>query len=86
MKQQRIDMPQPFYKSTLTLAKIEQNDQRNPIVIMDAGIATEENINWLRSRGHLYIVVSRNRHKLRIGMHTVKIGILMVAMGTKQNL
>jgi transposase len=29
---------------------------------MDAGIASEENIQWLRDQGYKYIVVSRKRH------------------------
>lgn len=35
-----------------------------PTVVMDAGIATEENIEWLKGRGYPYLVVSRERHKL----------------------
>ena len=33
-----------------------------PTVVLDAGIATEENINWLIQNGYYYIVVSRRRH------------------------
>lgn len=33
-----------------------------PTIVMDAGIATEENIAWLREQGYPYIVVSRKRH------------------------
>ena len=33
-----------------------------PTIIMDAGIASEENIRWLKNNGHKYIVVSRKRH------------------------
>lgn len=32
-------------------------------VILDAGIATEENIQWLRDNNYHYIVVSRQRHR-----------------------
>jgi len=32
-----------------------------PVVIMDAGIATAENIAWLTERGYHYLVVSRER-------------------------
>ena len=35
-------------------------DQKATIV-MDAGIATQENINWLKESGYEYIVVSRNK-------------------------
>lgn len=34
-----------------------------PTVVMDAGIATEENITWLRTQGYPYLLVSRERHK-----------------------
>ena len=33
-----------------------------PTIIMDAGIASEENIRWLQNSGYKYIVVSRKRH------------------------
>jgi transposase len=33
------------------------------IIVMDAGIATEENIEWLRENSYRYIVVSRKRHR-----------------------
>ena len=32
-----------------------------PIIVMDAGIATEANIVWLKAQGYPYIVVSRKR-------------------------
>ena len=34
-----------------------------PTVVLDAGIATEENLAWLREQGYRYLVVSRERHK-----------------------
>jgi len=33
------------------------------LVIMDAGIATEANIRWLREKNYGYLVVSRERHR-----------------------
>jgi transposase len=33
------------------------------LVVMDRGIATEENVAWLRARGYRYLVVSRERHR-----------------------
>ena len=33
-------------------------------VVLDAGIASEENIAWLRARGYRYLAVSRERHKV----------------------
>jgi transposase len=34
-----------------------------PIIVLDAGIATEENITWLKDNGYHYIVVSRQKKK-----------------------
>ena len=34
------------------------------LVVMDAGIATEKNIAWLRDQGYRYLVVSRQRTRL----------------------
>jgi len=34
-----------------------------PTVVLDAGIATEENIAWLSAQGYRYLAVSRERHK-----------------------
>jgi hypothetical protein len=33
------------------------------LVVMDRGIATEENLLWLREQGYRYLVVSRERHR-----------------------
>jgi len=34
-----------------------------PTVVLDAGIASEENIAWLKPRGYRYLAVSRERHR-----------------------
>jgi transposase len=34
-----------------------------PTVVLDAGIATEENLAWLTEQGYPYLVVSRERHQ-----------------------
>jgi len=34
-----------------------------PTVVLDAGIASEENIAWLHGQGYRYLAVSRERHK-----------------------
>jgi len=47
-----------------TLSKILPSlstSAKKPIVVADAGIGTEENIQWLRDNGYHYIVVSRKR-------------------------
>jgi len=36
---------------------------QKPTVVMDAGIATEENIAWLRQQHYPYLVVSRKRYR-----------------------
>jgi transposase len=36
---------------------------QNPIVVMDAGIATEENLEMIRSKGYHYLCVSRTKLK-----------------------
>lgn len=35
----------------------------NPIIVMDAGIATEANIRWLKDNHYRYLVVSHKRHR-----------------------
>jgi len=48
------------------LSALEKGGSRTtkkPTVVMDAGIATEDNINWLRESGYPYLVVSRKRHR-----------------------
>ncbi len=37
--------------------------KNKPVVILDAGIATEENVEWLRKEQYRYLVVSRKRHR-----------------------
>jgi len=34
-----------------------------PTIVLDAGIATEDNINWLKDKSYRYIVVSRKKKK-----------------------
>jgi hypothetical protein len=37
------------------------SDHKKMTVVMDAGIATEENVTWLKASGYEYVVVSRKR-------------------------
>lgn len=37
--------------------------EQSPLIVMDAGIATEDNLTWLKERGCRYLVVSRKRHQ-----------------------
>jgi transposase len=43
--------------TTLSRAK----SQTRPLIVMDAGLATEGNLLWLKERGYDYLVVSRQR-------------------------
>ncbi len=36
--------------------------EANALIVMDAGIATEANLQWLQERNYRYLVVSRKRH------------------------
>ena len=36
---------------------------QKPTVVMDAGIATDDNVHWLREHQYPYLVVSRKRHR-----------------------
>ena len=46
------------------LAKLtSEQTQKAPTVVLDAGIASEENIAWLIEHGYRYLVVSRKRHR-----------------------
>lgn len=38
-------------------------EKNKPTIVMDAGIATEDNINWLKNEHYPYLVVSRKRHR-----------------------
>ena len=41
---------------------VNKNSNQAPTVVLDAGIATEENIAWLVEKHYKYVVVSRKRH------------------------
>jgi transposase len=46
------------------VGKLVENDASPaPTIVLDAGIATEENIAWLVEGGYHYVVVSRKRHR-----------------------
>ena len=46
-----------------TLEKMVSMANKEAIIIMDAGIATEENIKWLTDNEYKYLVVSRKRNQ-----------------------
>ena len=46
------------------VGKLVENDASpGPTIVLDAGIASEENIAWLVEGGYHYVVVSRKRHR-----------------------
>lgn len=54
----------------ITLAEMLQDLEKGraplaqkPTVVMDAGIATEDNVAWLRQQQYPYLVVSRKKHR-----------------------
>jgi len=46
-----------------TLSRQTSSTKRNPIVVMDAGIATDDNITMLKNKGYDYLCVSRSNLK-----------------------
>ncbi len=36
---------------------------RKPTVVMDAGIATEANVSWLKEHEYPYLVVNKKKHR-----------------------
>jgi transposase len=40
---------------------VSKEHPENPLIVMDAGLATEENIQWLKDQHYTYIVVSRKK-------------------------
>jgi transposase len=42
---------------------IPSDSAQAPTVVLDAGIATEDNIEWLVEKNYRYLVVSRKRHR-----------------------
>jgi len=45
------------------LEKGKSSTGQKPTVVMDAGIATEDNITWLKKHSYPYLVVSRKKHR-----------------------
>lgn len=57
------------------------NASSRPIVIFDAGIATEENLTWLRSEKYPYIVCSRRKNQAEVELEDV-----LTSVGDRHNL
>jgi len=58
-----VSEPQTLSDMLSDLEKGKTAAERKPTVVMDAGIATEDNIEWLRDRGYPYLVVSKKKHR-----------------------
>ena len=60
-----ISEPKTLEAMIRALASEDINDNClfKPTIVLDAGIATEDNINWLRGQSYQYIVVSRKKKK-----------------------
>lgn len=43
----------------------KQNMTQRPIIILDSGIATKDNVNWLKNQGYGYIVMMKNKDRPR---------------------
>jgi len=54
-----VSEPKSLKDAILTLSSSE--DLFKPTIVMDAGIATEENLQWLRENGYTYIVSARQK-------------------------
>jgi transposase len=51
--------------SSTGLTKKSEVPESKGIVVLDAGIASQDNLRWLTDKGYQYIVVSRERYKER---------------------
>ncbi|MBI4752921.1 IS1634 family transposase [Candidatus Desantisbacteria bacterium] len=68
-----VSEPKTFKDMIKSLTCFESD--KKPIAVMDAGIAIEDNITWLKENGYNYIVVSRKKQREiteNIKMVTVK--------------
>jgi transposase len=61
------------------LSRLKLPNDINPIVVLDAGIATEDNLTWLRSLNYSYIVCSRKRN------HTIPADLKLQPIKTKNH-
>lgn len=58
-----VNEPQTLAGMLDDLEKDGGSGVRKPTVVMDAGIATEDNISWLQEQQYPYLVVSRKKHR-----------------------
>lgn len=58
-----VNEPRTLSEMLHDLEKGGTSTGQKPTVVMDAGIATEENITWLQEHHYPYLVVSRKKHR-----------------------
>jgi len=58
-----VSEPQTLSEILQSLEKGGGTQNKKPTVVMDAGIASEDNIAWLREHEYPYLVVSRKKHR-----------------------
>jgi transposase len=58
-----VSEPQTLLEMLQALENGDTSTSLKPTVVMDAGIATEDNITWLREHQYPYLVVSRKKHR-----------------------
>lgn len=58
-----VSEPATLSEMLQELESSELSADKKPTVVMDAGIATEDNINWLIEHHYPYLVVSRKKHR-----------------------
>ena len=58
-----VNEPKTLSKMLHDLEKGGTSTGQKPTVVMDAGIATEDNITWLQEHHYPYLVVSRKKHR-----------------------
>jgi len=58
-----VNEPKTLSEMLHDLEKGGTTTELKPTVVMDAGIATEDNVDWLRENQYPYLVVSRKKHR-----------------------
>jgi transposase len=58
-----VNEPRTLSEMLCDLEKGGTSAGQRPTVVMDAGIATEDNITWLQEHHYPYLVVSRKKHR-----------------------
>jgi transposase len=58
-----VNEPKTLSEMIRDLEKDGTSSGLKPTVVIDAGIATEDNIDWLREHQYPYLVVSRKKHR-----------------------